>query len=382
MAQNYPPAQKKKKISKTDIQLVYSHYMQNGDHSAVTGGKGTEKLTIFAPEITVRKRVDSLSNYAINVGVDFISSASTDKIDLIVSSASLHDRRVHLSFSYNTGKKGSSWSWGGTASGSMESDYLSWGLGISAHHIKKDKSREVSIEFESFLDDLRWGRVTGSRPLKLVYPQELRGREWFSQYRRQSFNLNLAWEQTINKKMLLAVFPGLTHQRGLLGTPFHRVYFTDGSVRVENLPFQRWKLPLGIQLNSYLGNRLFLKNFYRFYWDNFGILAHTLESELPIKISPSFTMSPIFRFYHQRGARFFKPYGGHSPLDKYYTSDYDLSRFNSYETGLETRFTGLGKKPETTFNNFGLRYAWYHRNDGLNAHTITLLVDFSGNEIQ
>ena len=43
----------KKKISKSYIQLVYSHYNQNGNHSAVTGGMGTEELQVFGPEIII-----------------------------------------------------------------------------------------------------------------------------------------------------------------------------------------------------------------------------------------------------------------------------------------------------------------------------------------
>jgi len=174
----------------------------------------------------------------------------------------------------------------------------------------------------------------------------------------------------------MAIFSGLVYQGGLLSTSFHRVYFKDGTKRVENLPGSRWKFPLGIQLNSYLGNGAFLRNYYRFYMDGFGVLSNTFEMELPLKLSPSFTLSPSLRFYTQRGSRYFQRYGEHSPQKKFYTSDYDLSSFNSYEVGLETKLEGISKKPESLFNNFGVRYFFYLRSDGLKAHTITLLFDF------
>ena len=37
---------KKKKLRKTDIEILYSHYLQDGNNSAVTGGRGTEKLSV------------------------------------------------------------------------------------------------------------------------------------------------------------------------------------------------------------------------------------------------------------------------------------------------------------------------------------------------
>ena len=366
----------RRKVSKTEIQFVYSHYLQNGNHSAVTGGLGTEKLTVYSSDLTIRKRADSAAGFSLNMGVDVISSASTDNIDFVMSSASRSDFHAYLNYSYNKRIKNTGLTWGASGAASLESDYLSFGPGISIQHMNKDRSRELSAELQVFFDDLRWGRLNGHRPLRLVYPMELRFKEWLPKHNRQSFNLHVEWQQTINKKMLLAVFPGLVYQQGLLSTPFHRVYFIDSSAKVENLPAKRWKFPLGIQLNTFLANRVFLRSYYRFYVDDFGVLAHTIELELPVKISPAFTLSPTFRFYTQRGADFFRPYHAHALSEKFYTSDYDLSSFNSYEPGLETRFTGLARKPGSTFNNCSLRYSFYYRTDGLKAHTITFLVDY------
>jgi hypothetical protein len=76
------------------------------------------------------------------------------------------------------------------------------------------------------------------------------------------------------------------------------------------------------------------------------------------------------------GSKSFKPCRQNLLQDHFYTSDYDLSSFQSFEPGLEMRFTGLQKKPASAFNNIGLRYSFYKRTDGLTAHTLTLLVDY------
>ena len=81
------------KINKTAIELVYNHYLQDGNNSAVTGGVGTEELTVYGPSINI-KNTYSKSNLSFNLGADIISSASTDNIDFVVSSASAKDARV------------------------------------------------------------------------------------------------------------------------------------------------------------------------------------------------------------------------------------------------------------------------------------------------
>jgi len=376
MGQRSDSVYTKRKVSRTEIQFIYSQYIQNGNHSAVTGGTGTEKLIVYSPNLTFGKRVDSAAGYSVNIGVDFITSASTDNIDHIVSSASRTDFHAYVNGAYSKRKKGTGLIWSITGAGSVESDYLSLAPGFSLRHSNKDNSREISAQLEVFFDDLRWGRFSDEHELKLIYPSELRYQEWFTEHNRQSFNLNLSWQRTINKRMLLAIFPGIIYQRGLLSTPFHRVYFTDGSVRVENLPMKRWKFPLGVQLNSFLVNKTFLRSYYRFYLDDFGVLANTIQLDLPVKISPAFTLSPSFRFNEQRGSKYFKPYKENQLQDNFYTSDYDLSTFQSYEPGLEMRFTGLQKNAKSSFNNWGLRYSLYMRSDGLTAHTLTMLVDF------
>ena len=372
--QNPATVYPKKKISKSDIQLIYSHYIQNGNHSAVTGGIGTEKLQVYGPEIIWKRQVDSLNSYSIDMGVDVISSASTDNIDFIVSSASKVDLHSYLSLGYERRlKKNKNIILGGTGYASIESDYLSLGAIFAANIKSHDQSREFSAELESYFDDLRWGRLNSKGSLRLVYPVELRYKEWFRQYRRTTINLNLSFQQTINNKNLLAFFPGFTCQQGLLSTPFQRVYFTNNEARVEKLPDRRIEIPLGVQLNSFLGTKYVLKNYYRFYWDDFGIIAHTLNIEFAVKLNAGITITPMLRLYTQKGCSFFKPYGQHDSLQKFYTSDYDLSSFQSFEPGLETRFAITGKGSQPRY--LSLRYNFYKQSDGLHANILTLAAE-------
>lgn len=374
---------KKQQISKTDIQALFSYYTQDGNHSAVTGGKGTEALQVFVSDITVTRQRDSLTTMQLEAGVDVITSASTDNIDFVLSSASRDDRRFHIAGSYSRLLKHSNIRAGINAGFSIESDYLSIPVGISVSHDNSTHTRQVSADLQCYFDDLRWGRFDPDyyKPETLVYPVETRYKEWFDIYRRQSYNLSLALYQVINRRMQLAIYPELVYQTGLLSTPFHRVYFNDGiTLKVENLPRTRWKIPVAVQLNTFIGSKVILRSYYRFYHDNFGINGHTFQLEVPVKTSPLFTLAPLVRLYKQTPSRYFRPINEHKVADAYYTSDYDLSRFSSYKLGITGRYALF--KPvfrNSTFQEIGLRYTYYKRSDQLSAHMVSLLLDFRHN---
>ncbi len=375
----------KKKLSETEVQVLFSYYTQDGKHSAVTGGTGTEKLQVYAPNLNISQHFDSLNTVSINAGVDIISSASTDKINFVVSSTSLVDRRGYATLSYNRKLKKSGFTVGGSIGFSFESDYYSTGAGVSIKHTNKTKSRDLTLDLQANFDDLRWGRFNSEyrRPVKLIYPQELRYREWYDTYKRNSYNITLGIYQIINSRNAIGFYPGISYQKGLLATPFHRVYFNDNTtLRVENLPDERIKIPIGIQLNSFIGRGWILRSYYRFYYDNFGITAHTLSFNSPVKISPSLTISPSVRLYTQTQSNYFKPYMQHDISEVFYTSDYDLSAFNSINLGLGFRYAPfLKSKKGGMLNEFDLKYSYYQRSDGLNAHIISLLIDCGAQRI-
>jgi hypothetical protein len=370
-----PSGYRKKKISRSDVQAMFSYYTQDNDHSAVTGGKGTEDLQVYAQDYSFTWLADSVHQIHLELGADIITSPSTDNIDDVVSSASKKDFRVYSTIGYNRAlKKGITL--GITSGVSLESDYLSIGAGLHISKQSEDQTREWSIAFQSFFDDLRW--LNSGKPRILIYPEELRTREWFDIYRRTSYNLSLSFYQTLNRRMSLGVYPGVAFQHGLLSTPFHRVYFSDSTVKVENLPRERFKVPLGTQLNMFLGKMWIIRTYYRFYWDTFGIVVHSLNIETPMKVSGIFTLSPFIRVYTQTQANYFKRYADHNPNQRYYTSDYDLSGFESYSAGMSMRILPFRKKANGwSFHELEMRYVRYKRSDGLLAHTITTFINLN-----
>ena len=97
------------KLEDIEISILSSYYEQEGIHSPVTGGLGTEQLSNIAPVIYVHVPIDTVRSIDVSAGVDFYSSASSDNIDNPylsnnhISGASANDIRQHYSFTY--GKK-------------------------------------------------------------------------------------------------------------------------------------------------------------------------------------------------------------------------------------------------------------------------------------
>ncbi len=369
----------KEVVLTSDINLLLSYYDQDGIHSAVTGGTGTEKLEVYAIDLSTRTVNSSGDALLLNIGVDIISSASTDNIDFEVSSESILDQRIHIVVGYEKALKKNQFV-GADISYSIESDYTSRGIGLWYQKFNAANTRRLSFNFKAYFDDLRWGRLSEPYfvPEKLIYPEELRYQEWFDIHNRYSFNLSMGYEMDLNRKMNLSFYPSLAYQQGLLSTTFHRVYFaTNNDLRVENLPRQRTQGAIGTQLNSFIGRRTILRSFYQYYMDEFGINSHTLKVELPYKLNANVSVAPFGRIYQQKAVRYFKPYAQHSVDQEYYTSDYDLSAFWSSQVGLDLSLTLTGKKTRKyAAKAVNFRYSYYNRSDGLQAHMIAVMFQF------
>lgn len=89
------PYQMKGNDSKIEADFLFSYYQQDGDHAAVTGGIGTEQLHDIAGLLVVNIPIDTFHALNISLGVDQYSSASTDRIDNHMSSASSGDMRTY-----------------------------------------------------------------------------------------------------------------------------------------------------------------------------------------------------------------------------------------------------------------------------------------------
>ena len=176
--------------------------------------------------------------------------------------------------------------------------------------------------------------------------------------------------------MQFSVMLDLTAQNGYLGLPFHRVYFTDGSVHVENLPNIRTKLPIGIRFNYFAGDHVVIRSYYRYYIDSWGIRSHTAELELPVKVPSFFSIAPFYRYYMQTAANYFGTYETHTASDKYYTSNYSLSALTSQFIGASIHLAPSNGILNQHINAMDVRFGHYTQSTDLYANVLSFAFTF------
>jgi hypothetical protein len=193
---------------------------------------------------------------------------------------------------------------------------------------------------------------------------------------RYTYTGSLAYTQVINKNMQAALLMDVVGQNGYLSLPFHRVYLSDGTVHVENLPVQRYKLPIGFRLNYFAGDKIIIRSYYRYFTDDWGIKAHTASLEVPVKISPFFSISPFYRYYTQTASNYFAPYQQHKTSETYYTSNYAYSAFNSAYYGVGLHIAPPGGLWKSALSSLEIRYGHYTQTTDLNSDIISFNFQF------
>ncbi|TRW23913.1 DUF3570 domain-containing protein [Flavobacterium zepuense] len=408
---------KKRVLESTEVDFLMSYYKQDGIHSAVSGGKGMEELTDITPTIVIAMPLNDDDVLTVDAGLSAYSSASSGNINPFDSNtpspwqassgASASDQLTALVVSYSHSSDDRNTIWNAHASGSTEYDYSSIGFGGGYTRLFNEKNSELSASANVYLDT--W---------QPIYPKELQDYtdngndlnggifnyfdvegdggiynptafKFHDKKNRNSYALSLSYSQVVNQNLQFSLFLDVLQQQGLLSTPYQRVYFADKANYyinefqladdVERLPDTRFKVPIGARLNYYINEWLVLRTYYRYYTDNWGITAHTANIELPIKLSEKFTVFPMYRYYMQTAADYFAPYDAHLSTEKYYTSDYDLSKFDAHQYGAGIIYTDIFTKAHIWtmgIKTIELRYNHYNRSDGLDANIISFAIKF------
>lgn len=319
-----------------EINFLSSYYQQDGNNSAVTGGIGTEKLNDFANVILINIPLDSINSVSVFGGADAYTSASSDNIDSNVSSASKEDVRGYGTISYNRKNLMRAETYSVRAGFSKEFDYTSFSAGLSYTKEFNEGNTELNFTTQAFLD--KW---------KIIYPEMYLlpviydDSYLLTKSNRNSYNAQIFLSQVINKRLQVGISAEIVYMNGLLSTPFHSVYFADMEdylLDIERLPGSRIKFPFGIRMNYFPFSFLVLRSNYRFYTDDFGITAHSIDFEIPLKLNSTITISPFYRYHTQTASKYFAPYKQHLSTETYYTSDYDLSDLYSHKYGIGFKY--------------------------------------------
>jgi hypothetical protein len=342
------------------------------------------------------------------------------------SGASKSDAWTSLSFSYDHSSEDRNTILGANASFSKEYDYTSFGVGGSFTKLFNEKNTKINVKANAYFDS--WQPVFPTELDSYLEDNQNLNDGFFDSVdildengniidkngstvwsplnttlikdeSRNTYSLSLSFSQILSKKAQFSIFVDIIQQKGWLANPMQRVYFSDKSNYyignaanipnytsksntdvfqladdIERLPDTRFKIPVGARINYYINEVVSLRTYYRYYYDDWGISSHTASVELPIKIGDKFTLYPSYRYYSQTAADYFAPYEQLVSTDEYYTSDYDLSEFNSNQFGFGVSYTDIFTKRriwKLGLKSVDLRYSNYKRNTGLTSGIVS-----------
>jgi len=386
---------KKKVLETIEVDFLMSYYTQKGEHAAVTGGVGNEKLTDITPTLIVAIPINVDDVLTIDAGISAYTSASSSNLDPFdASGASSNedeeeeeeeeeddDRRAYaatttgspwvessgasrkdvwtsINGNYSHSSENRNKIWTANIGFATEYDYTSLGFGAGFTRLFNEKNTEIGIKAQVYIDAWKpkypteldsylesgqnlnngffadidildqQGRVIDKNGSSVWSPLQT---TLINDKSRNSYAVYLNFSQILNKNAQFSVFMDLVQQKGWLGNPMQRVYFSDidnyyvgnaSSISkyaspdnrdvfqladdIERLPNTRFKIPIGARFNYYINEHLALKTYYRYYFDDWGMRSHTTSLEVPIKFAAGkFTLYPNYRFYKQNAIDYF-----------------------------------------------------------------------------
>ncbi|WP_111307455.1 DUF3570 domain-containing protein [Confluentibacter sediminis] len=434
---------KKRVLESTEVDFLTSYYTQEGSNASVTGGIGDEHLTDITPTVVISIPLNDDDVLTIDAGISAYTSASSSNLDpfdkavnsptpwAASSGASKSDIWGGVNASYKHSSDNRNTVWDADVAFATEFDYSSIGFGGGLTKLFNEKNTTLGLSAKVYLD--AWnprypteldsyyeangnlnsgffananildqnGNVIDKNGTNVWSPANS---PFITDKSRNSYSVSFSFSQILNKNAQFSLFFDLVQQKGWLSNPMQRVYFADvdnfyiGNAAsipfyttrqnqdvfqladdIERLPNTRFKIPIGLRLNYFLNDMFVLKTYYRYYTDDWGIKSHTAEIEVPIKISTKFTLYPSYRYYNQTAADYFAPYEENVSTSQYYTSDYDLSKFNANQYGFGISYTDIFTKShiwKLGIKSIDLKYNSYNRNTGLKANIISAGVKF------
>jgi hypothetical protein len=321
-------------------------------------GPGDERATILEPQLDVVAAQGPRLTHRITVPVDVVTSASADAIDRhrrppdVISSASRQNvaGTVDWSVKYRLNSTTDMVARSGLH---VEEPFRSWHAGLAASH------------------ELGEGGSTISASVLEVF-------DWFDRFDIRGFHLGrtdrlsstatLGFTRILTTTTLVNANYGFTLQNGELGNTWNVVPLSTARLGPELLPKMRIRHALVARASQFLPWSGALHVYYRFYDDDWEVVAHSVEVALLQRVFPILYVGATYRFHRQSGASFFTT---RAPPDaQYRTADSDLAPLDAKTFGAKLVFD-VPIDEEIKTLHVDVAYERYVRSNDLQMNVIT-----------
>jgi hypothetical protein len=300
--------------------LRFTFFNQDGrGYQSLAGGPmfgpGSERLWVAEPQLEITARQGDRLTYRMWIPFDVVSAASPDAVD-VVSTASRYQEAgaVDLAANYKATRVDEIST---RVSVHLEENFRSWsmGLGWTRHFAEDNAVFQASLnQTIDWFDTYYLGGATSGRA------------------GRSTTNLNIGFTQILSPTTVGNLNYGFTIQTGTLGNTWNTVPLVDGSHGSEILPSLRHRHAFVGRLVQALPWNGSLKIYYRFYVDNWGAFANTIEASLYQRINRYLYVRGSYRATFQKGVDFYTELAPlNSDADR--TADSDLANFTAQTFG-------------------------------------------------
>jgi hypothetical protein len=303
----------------------YTHYDQDGHGfqsqagpltfpRVPAGQPGSEFVEVDQAQFELVARQGDDIVHRLWIPVDIVSAASPDALDA-VSTASRHveSGSIELASNWQATRNNN---FGVVGGFHLEPQFRSWNMGASWARALADDNATLAISlaevydwFDKFdTEGIRMGRVS-----------------------RSSTNANIGLTQLLSPTTVAHLDYGYTLQSGTLGNTWNAVPLVNGTVDIEILPKLRQRHALMGRLVQALPWRGALHFAYRFYADDWGALAHTVEAIVQQRVTSWLYVGATYRLYQQNGVSFYTRLASLGAALR--TADSDLAPFFAHTVG-------------------------------------------------
>jgi hypothetical protein len=281
----------------------FTHFAQQGRgfQSQADGPPGSEELTVEEAQLEVVAHQGANITHRLWVPLDIITAASPDALDAVSSASRMNEAgSIEMASTWQATRATAATVHGGFH---LEEPYRSWDLGLAIAHAFADDNA-VIVDWLDVFD------IHGTR---------------LERAGRSTTNANLGITQLLSPTTVGHLDYGVTLQNGVLGNTWNAVPLETGIYGDERLPSFRQRHAFVGRLAQWLPWRGALHLYYRFYVDDWGLLAHSAEAELYQRVGRLLWLRATYRVHQQNGVSFFTTSA--SPSATLRSADSDLAPF-------------------------------------------------------
>jgi len=294
------------------------------DRIIMRGNYYREQSTrVLAPVVYVEKDVpDERFTVGAEYLLDAVTSASIGAGAAAVTGGDFLFTEFRHETTVRVASRLRNWSLGGFFRYSTESDWISRSFGASVARDVFGRAGNVSVGYAGNVDSVN--KIFAGR----VLPHNSTGDTNLQQVNY----LGLGYTHALTPRLLGGVLAEGIHATGPQDNPYRQV--RDSLPETHPLLRRRGALS-GFLRYAVPKTPLVLEPRYRFYGDDWGIVAHAIDLRAHVRFLKRVVLRARYRYYTQTGASFWSADGYYPAEAEFRTADPKMSKFHSHTPGGE-----------------------------------------------